>query len=236
MFHPVCAMPCRIPPQYPEVSLARPALSLGVSPIFGAGVLRGGAGLSARQEARTAVDRRFPCSRPWRSRSSSRGLEGRGAACWRAAAPAAGRLRRGGRWRNGSGARGTRPPARATGADSQATAARRGRSTQGPQAVLGNSVAVLSREALMAFSLLLESCHAARVQPSRRTPQGKGLAIRQSALGRRDTRLARACAAYEILVYSNEGHSQQNSSFTLKCRNAPRGRCGSPLTANSEKE
>jgi len=88
----------------------------------------------------------------------------------------------------------------------------------------------------MAFSLLLESCHAARVQPSRRTPQGKGLAIRQSALGRRDTRLARACAAYEILVYSNEGHSQQNSSFTLKCRNAPRGRCGSPLTANSEKE
>ena len=130
MFHPVCAMPCRIPPQYPDVSLARAALSLGVSPIFGAGVLRGGAGLSARQEARTAVDRRFPCSRPWRSRSSSRGLEGRGAACWRAAAPAAGRLRRGGRWRNGSGARGTRRAARVTGADAQTAAARRGLSTR----------------------------------------------------------------------------------------------------------
>jgi len=236
MFHPVCAMPCRIPPQYPEVSLARPALSLGVSPIFGAGVLRGGAGLArGRRPGRRSIDV---------SRALGLGVldhrvevsKVEAQLCWRAAAPAASRLRRGGRWRNGSGARGTRPPARATGADSQATAARRGRSTQGPQAVLGNSVAVLSREALMAFSLLLESCHAARVQPSRRTPQGKGLAIRQSVLGRRDTRLARACAAYEILVYSNEGHSQQNSSFTLKCRNAPRGRCGSPLTANSEKE
>lgn len=112
---------------------------------------RAGAALAARRQARPAIDRRFRCPRLWPLRSSSRGPGGRGATCWRVAAHAAGRLRRGGRRRSGFGARGTRLPARVIGAGAQAAEARR-------------------REA-----------YAARIRPSRKTLRSKGVAIRRSA-------------------------------------------------------
>ena len=101
MLHPVCSRPWWILPQHPEVSQVGPELSLGVSPIVGRGVARAGAALAAQWPALPAIDRRNRCPQPWPLRSSRRGPGGRGAACWRVVAHAAGRLRRGGRWRSG---------------------------------------------------------------------------------------------------------------------------------------
>jgi len=151
MFHPVCSRPWWILPQHPEVSQVGPELSLGVSPIVGCGVERVGAALAAQWPALPVIDRRYRCPQPWPLRSSRRGPGGRGVACWRVVAHAAGRLRRGGRWRSGFGAQGTQLPARVIGAGAQAAATRR-----------------------------REAC-AAKTRPSRKALQSKGIAIRCGA-------------------------------------------------------
>jgi hypothetical protein len=107
------------------------------------------------------------------------------------------------------------------GAGAQAAAARRGRSTRRSSSRAWEFRSVFSREAMTAFSYS-EERGTARIQPSRKTPQGKGLAIPCRAYSNRWTPVRKSESHLEDpRLLATRSIRSEFFFHTSSCRNPP---------------